>query len=78
MFVFNKNIWRKLSLYVSLDIENFVGGENVRSEEAASILVLQLCLQLLSNEKKWCLSSLETMQVNFLTFLADAPLQPST
>ena len=36
---------------VSLDIENFVGGENVRSEEAASILVLQLCLQLLSNEK---------------------------
>ena len=78
MFVFNKNIWRKLSLYVSLDIENFVGGENVRSEEAASILVLQLRLQLLSNEKTWCLSSLETMQVNFLTFLADAPLQPST
>jgi len=78
MFVFNKKIWRKLSLYVSLDIENFVGGENVRSEEAASILVLQLCLQLLSKEKSWCLSSLETMQVNFLTFLADAPLQPST
>jgi len=78
MFVFNKKIWRKLSLYVSLDIENFVGGENVRSEEAASILVLQLCLQLLSNEKTWCLSSLETMQGNFLTFLADAPLQPST
>ena len=78
MFVFNKKNWRKLSLYVSLDIENFVGGENVRSEEAASILVLQLCLQLLSNEKIWCLSSLETMQVNFLTFLDDAPLQPST
>ena len=78
MFVFNKKIWRKLSLYVSLDIENFVGGENVRSEEAASILVLQLCLQLLSNEKTWWLSSLETMQGNFLTFLADAPLQPST
>ena len=76
MFVANKKNWRKLSLYVSLDIENFV--ENVRSEEAASILVLQLCLQLLSNEKTWCLSSLETMQVNFLTFLADAPLQPST
>ena len=78
MFVFNKKIWRKLALHVSLDIENFVGGENVRSEEAASILGLQLCLQLLSNEKTWCLSSLETMQVNFLTFLADAPLQPST
>ena len=74
MFVFNKQNWRKLSLYVSLDIENFVGGENVRSEEAASILVLQLCLQLLSNVKTLCLSSLETMQGNFLTFLADAPL----
>lgn len=53
-------------------------GENGRSDEAASILVLQLCLQLLPNENTWCLSSLETMQGNLLTFLADAPLQPST
>ena len=50
MFVFNKNFWRKLSLYVSLGIEKIVGGENGRSEEAASILVLQLCVQLLSND----------------------------
>jgi len=49
-------------------------GENGRSDEAASILVLQLCLQLLPNENTWCLSSLETMQGNLLTFLADAPL----
>ena len=51
MFVFIRNDWRKLSLPVSLGIENFVGGENGRSEEAASILVVQLCLQLLCNEK---------------------------
>ena len=48
-------------------------GENGRSDEAASILVLQLCLQLLPNENTWCLSSLETMQGNLLTFLADVP-----
>ena len=40
-----------LCLSSSQTIENFVGGENGRSEEAASILGLQLCLQLLSNEK---------------------------
>ena len=51
MFVFNKKVERNLSLNVSLGIEIFVGGENGRSEEAASILVRQLCLQLLSNEK---------------------------
>ena len=68
MFVFIRNDWRKLSLHVILGIETFVGGENGRSEEVASVLKLQLCLQLLSNEKTWCLSSLETMQVNFLTF----------
>ena len=52
MFVFKeKKKLRKLFLQVSLGNEKFVGGENGRSEEAASILVLQLCLQLLSNEK---------------------------
>jgi len=51
MFVFNKKNWRKLSLYVSLDIENFVGGEMCDQKKLRPFLVLQLCLQLLSNEK---------------------------
>ena len=34
----------------ALALKNLLEGENGRSDEAASILVLQLCLQLLSNE----------------------------
>ena len=52
MFVFNKKKLKEIVSACQPWHLNFVGGENGRSEEAASILVLQLCLQLLSNEKK--------------------------
>ena len=50
MLVFTGNDLRELSLYVSLGLENSVVGEYGRSEEAAFVLFVPKCLELLSNE----------------------------
>ena len=50
MLVFAGNNLRELSLYVSLGLENSVGGKYGRSEETVSGFFGHLCWELLSNE----------------------------
>ena len=64
--VFVGNVWKELSLCVSLGLENSVGGKSRRSGEATSVFSVQLCRELLSDEHSLCLCSLETFGVNCL------------
>ena len=44
------NDYRELSVYVSIGLENYIGGKYGRSEEAAFGFFVQLCLEFLCNE----------------------------
>ena len=73
--IIGNNLW-ELSLYVSLGLENSVGGKSRRLGEAASVFSVQLCRESLSDEHTLCLSSLETFGVNCLCVSAMALKNP--
>ena len=64
--MFIGNVWKELSLNVSLGLENSVGGKSRQLGEATSVFSVQLCRELLADEHTLCLSSLETFGVNCL------------